>query len=273
MKKITMFLVAHFFVLLVVVQEELHIHNINVENGDATMIGIYDTETKKYTAKILIDGGMSSADKILLPYLKKMVGPDKESLHFNYVILTHYHNDHYIGLLALKTGKITADSIIDPGGYPVDSIFPSGSHSVTRPPNLKRAIQWLTMLKVASHHSPEPYIKARSEAFLNFGTTSKTAIGKSFILGRIGSNDVKITCVAGWGNTLSDDGIESNPDPDLENANNYTLAFIISCGEFRYFIGGDMGGRHSSAYIDQETTVTKYLNSKYPEAISSDENT
>lgn len=36
-------------------QEELHIHHINVEDGDATMIGIYNTGTGTYKSNILID--------------------------------------------------------------------------------------------------------------------------------------------------------------------------------------------------------------------------
>ncbi len=38
-------------------QDELHVHQINVENGEATLIGLYDNAQKKYTTKILIDGG------------------------------------------------------------------------------------------------------------------------------------------------------------------------------------------------------------------------
>lgn len=95
-------------------QQELHIHHINIENGDATLVGIFDITQQKYSSKILIDGGQLSAEKMLLPYIHKMIGDDGESVHFNYVILTHYHNDHYTGLMALKNGRITADSIIDP---------------------------------------------------------------------------------------------------------------------------------------------------------------
>jgi hypothetical protein len=50
-----------------------------------------------------------------------------------------------------------------------------------------------------------------------------------------------------------------NPNPQRSNANNFTLAFILSCGEFRYFIGGDLGGS-GGTYIDQETTYPKINN-------------
>ena len=93
-------------------QQELQIHHINIEDGDATMIGIYDNGTHHYTAKILIDGGKSAPAKYLLPYLSKIA-----DTHFNYIILTHYHDDHYNGLAALGTGQLSVDSLVDPGGY------------------------------------------------------------------------------------------------------------------------------------------------------------
>src|ERR1700739_4279019 len=78
-------------------QQELQIHHINIENGDATMIAVYDNGAHQYISKILIDGGQTAASQLLLPYLKKITGGSSEGMHFNYIILTHYHNDHYTG--------------------------------------------------------------------------------------------------------------------------------------------------------------------------------
>jgi hypothetical protein len=249
-------------------QQELHIHQINIENGDATMIGVYDTSAKKYTSRILIDGGQLTPDQMLLPYLRKMIGSDAASLHFQYVILTHYHNDHYNGLLALQDGSITADSIIDPGGYRVNSYFKHTAVAGTSPQSMSKAVPWLTAMKEAARHTPAPFVKGRSKVMLRYGTDNKTSIGNSIVIGKIGSNNVELRCIAGWGNTLSENGtIVGNPKPSKTSANNFTLAFILSCGEFRYFIGGDMGGRTGS-YIDQESSVTKFLNNEYPSAES-----
>jgi glyoxylase-like metal-dependent hydrolase (beta-lactamase superfamily II) len=74
-------------------QEELHIHHINVEDGDATFIGIYHMDTHLYSQGILIDGGNSNPDQLLLPYLKSVMNTAQPK--FNYVALTHYHKDHY----------------------------------------------------------------------------------------------------------------------------------------------------------------------------------
>lgn len=268
MKKIFLLLMANLFGLAIPAQQQLHIHHINIGNGDATLIGIYDVTEEKYTSKILIDGGQAPAENMLLPYIRKMVGSDNESLHFEYIILSHYHDDHYTGLLAIQDGSMTADSIIDPGGYKVATYFKHSATGGTRPSSMKLAIAWLTALKTASHHTPEPFVKGRSKIMIRFDATTSTSLGKKIRIGKVGSNNVELECIAGWGNTLSSEGqIKRNPSPTKNSANNFTLAFILSCGQFRYFIGGDMGGSGGS-YIDQETTVTKYLNAEYPVSIS-----
>jgi beta-lactamase superfamily II metal-dependent hydrolase len=271
LKKHLLLFLLNLYVLSVFAQQQLHIHHINIENGDATLIGIYDEGQQKYTSKILIDGGQSTPDKMLLPYITKMVGSDKESFHFNYVVLTHYHDDHYKGLLALKDGRITADSIIDPGGYKVSTVFKHSAVGGTKPDSLKIADQWISALKAAASHTPDAYVKGRSKMMINFSSGSTSSIGNKIIIGKVGDNDVVLECIAGWGNTLSAGGsIKRNPSPKKSNANNFTLAFMVSCGEFRYFIGGDMGGSSSGSYINQEATVTTYLNDAYPAATSAE---
>src|SRR5262249_43957615 len=152
-------LVSYLFALLAPAQEELHIHHINIENGDATLIGIYDVPTQKYTSKILIDGGQSSPNSMLIPYIKKMVGSDEESSHFNYIILTHYHINNYTVFLAIKDEKITADSIIDPGGYKVNTVFKHTASRGIPPDSLIIPDLWLNSLRTAAHHTPHPFVK------------------------------------------------------------------------------------------------------------------
>jgi hypothetical protein len=104
---------------------------------------------------------------------------------------------------------------------------------------------------------------------IRFSATATTTIGNKIIIGKVGTNNVELRCIAGWGNTLSKDGeIVRNPKPQIINGNNFTLAFVLSCGQFRYLIGGDMGGETVEKYIDQETIVTKYFEDEYPKSIS-----
>jgi hypothetical protein len=129
---------------------------------------------------------------------------------------------------------------------------------------------WLNALKKATHHQPDPFVKGRSKIMIRYGSNASSTIGNSIVIGKVGDNEVDLRCIAGWGNTLSGNGaVVRNPRPKESNANNFTLAFILSCGQFRYFIGGDMGGKSSGSYIDQETTVTKFLENEYPNSLSS----
>jgi hypothetical protein len=249
----------------VIAQQELQIHHINIENGDATMIAVYDNAAHQYISKVLIDGGQSSASQFLLPYLKKITGGTAEGMHFNYVILTHYHNDHYNGLLSLGTGAITADSLIDPAGYNFTTFFPNQPNLATiaepTPSSLIIANQWTSLItKATSHH----FLKGHSEILTSFGTTSKSGLGHKVTIGTMNGLPITLECVAGWGNTLTNSGTGPDPLPTKDNANNFSLAFILQCGEFRYFIGGDLGGSDEDLYIDQEDPLIGYLAKDLP---------
>jgi hypothetical protein len=213
-----------------------------------------------------LDGGNSNPDIYLIPYLQKMMGPGTNALHFDYIILSHFHQDHYKGLTAIKNGKITADTLIDPGGYKYDDVFGGRHPAVETPPtSMDKPDAWLSALTTAAHHQPK-FIKDHSRLFASFGTTGKTGIGKTLTLGMVGGHPVTLQCVAGWGNTLAANGITANPTPSKSNANNFTISFILTLGEFRYYLGGDMGGSNDGAYIDQETPLLSYLPVRFPNA-------
>jgi len=247
-------------------QQELRIHQINVKNGDATLIGIYDNSTQSYTRTILIDGGSASPGERLLPYLKQTLNTDHPKV--NYVALTHYHDDHYKGLLAIKDGGLQADSVLDQGGYPLSAVFPDQNLPLTQ--DLKPAAMevyqgWITALTKAVAVG---YVKGHVTNFYHYGASSGTDLGHKLLLGSIQDIPVTLECVAGWGNTLDGNGVKPDPSPNRDNANNFSLAFVLSFGEFRYFIGGDLGGDRKSPYIDQEMPLTAYLNKAYPSSWS-----
>lgn len=265
MKKLTAGLLFLFLFVAAFAQQELHIHHINIGNGDATLIGIFDKASGKYTTKVLIDGGYKAANDMLVPYIRKMCAGDDQPTHLDYAILTHYHNDHYNGLLALKKGDLTCDTLVDPGGYELSEYFP-GDHPAPEvfPETITQPSTWFTKLDKAVEAG---FIRDHSRVWVSFGTTSRSDIGKTITLGKVGNDKVQLQCVAGWGNTLSKDGIVPNPDPSLDNPNNLCLAFILTCGQFRYFIGGDMGGQpaddNDAHYIDQETPLATYFVKKF----------
>jgi competence protein ComEC len=247
----------------------LQIHHINVNNGDATVVAVMDDDYR-YVDKVLIDGGQAKADERLLPYLIAVFG----DADFKYVILTHYHDDHYIGLNSLgQLGNIQAKYLIDLGSYDL-----SGNPQL--PPAVLANIQPANLGALFS--VPDKYRDAVKEAtaktlerFPDFnpkrGDEAKT-INKIVPMFSDGDINVQLRCVAFFEYTLGPDGKAVNNHRDIADPspNNYSIAFVLECGEFRYLLAGDMGGTNKGIYIDQETTLVKGLQFLYKGAKSFD---
>ena len=266
MKTLSLLMLLALGWLAAVAQQELRIHQINVGDGDATLVGIFDPISKKYTKTILIDGGKSAAASKILPYLKNVLGGEVPKL--DYVALTHYHDDHYKGLMALGEGGMRADSVIDQGGYEMSLIFPQQTTLVSsdqKPAAMTVFTGWTDMLKMAVENG---YLKGHVKGMFHYGAGSETDLGRKLLLGKIGNELVTLECVAGWGNTLGGDVVIPNPSPGKSSPNNFTLAFVLQFGQFRYFIGGDLGGDRGSSYIDQETPLTSFFAHAYPSSWS-----
>lgn len=109
--------------------DRLEIHHINLRaHGDATVIAIWSSEEEKYTSLTLIDAGLDSSNNAaLFQYLSRFRPPTKEGdtskLVFDYLILSHYHADHFQGLqggLGVGRTPFYAKQLIDLGGYQTD---------------------------------------------------------------------------------------------------------------------------------------------------------
>lgn len=74
---------------------------------------------------------------------------------------------------------------------------------------------------------------------------------------------IQLRCVGAWGFTLGAGGTVVDNWNKGASKNDPTLAFVLECGAFRYFLGGDMGGEASGSYIDQETTLIQGFQSIY----------
>jgi beta-lactamase superfamily II metal-dependent hydrolase len=266
MKKVFFIFLMSISPVLVFAQKELRIHHINVDDGDATLIGIFDNASGKYVKTILIDGGSASPSSRLVPYLKTILKSPQPKVDF--VALTHYHEDHYNGLLALANGSLRADSVIDQGGYEMGLIFPAQASlqsSDQKPAAMKVFEGWKTALKQAVSSG---FVKGHATNFFHYGASDGTNIGNKLFLGDVQGTAVTLECVAAWGNSLNGNSIVANPSPSRTNANNFTLAFVLNFGQFRYFLGGDLGGDKSSPYIDQETPLSSYFAKQYPSSWS-----
>lgn len=242
---------------------KLEIHHININNGDASVIRIIHADRTE--TKVLIDGGQTSAATLLVPYCNAMFANN----NFKYTILTHYHNDHYNGLMALGTGAITSQYYMDLGGYDMTNDVSQQNLHLIQPND--NTCPWTDSTGVFEGEGMPDYIRAVGTATDNFGMQRYMPFSKdvnhiSDMIGVIIPVDtfmvgtakvpIDLRCVAAWGFTQGNNAVVDNWNKGASK-NDPSLGFVLECGEFRYFFGGDMGGQASGSYIDQETTLAE----------------
>ncbi|GJM32297.1 MAG: hypothetical protein DHS20C18_12980 [Saprospiraceae bacterium] len=255
---------------LVVIPTLVEIHHVNVNDGDATIIRIkFSDNTEK---KILLDGGKPQPGNFLVPYINSVFPNSK----FDYIILSHYHNDHYNGLFAIGDGSITGDYYIDLGGYsmrgytkdaylkliqPKDTICPwtdrdgifDSSTFESFLEGLGSAVNKNRITRYAAMSKPTDEISDLINVIIPLGTYTNSGV----------TYPIQLRCVGAWGFTLGAGGVAVDNWNKGASKNDPTLAFVLECGAFRYFLGGDMGGQASGSYIDQETTLIQGFQAIY----------
>ncbi len=238
---------------------QVQIHHININNGDASIIRLIHQDGTE--TKVLIDGGQLNASQALLPYINGMFS----NAHFQYVILTHYHNDHYNGLFALENGAITSEYYVDLGGYNMTNFVDASMLALIQPNDTTcpwtgadgvfggTMGEYETVLGKAVKHGLKRYMPLSKD-----NDHIQDMIGVQIPLGTFERNNINVPitlrCVAAWGFTQGNGAVVDNWKRGASK-NDPTLGFVLECGEFRYFFGGDMGGDPTGAYIDQETTL------------------
>lgn len=273
MKKIILFL---WLIVSIVTsaQNQLEIHHVNIGNGDCTIIVLRDNNG--IISKTIIDGGNSNYNQALLPYINQEFGGNT---NFRYLILSHFHADHFNGLLVLKNGTIHPDMIIDGGGYVLNGMnVNAGLH----PPNAgfpppKPANKWINAVDDYGNNVNNNAVRAPQV------TNLPPQIGGTIILGTINGINVTMTCIAANGWNVSNNGPVNNIINGRSNQNNYSVGWLLEYGRFRYYTAGDIGGYganynqnipynggqlqvtgHCSPYTDQETTIAQGLAANLP---------
>ncbi|MBO9728494.1 MAG: hypothetical protein J7623_07655 [Chitinophaga sp.] len=247
-------------------QEQLEIHHINVENGDATMILIHNTAVDTFPAAVLIDGGLRESNAFIKNYFRNCLRDSMPVAHFKYMILSHHHQDHYYGFKSLgDSAFIQVDTVIDVGGYKLNSTYAAIAPPDSSGPALSRGgtgprfrSAYLGGLKKAYNRG---LLKSRSSVITSFPRD----IGKSITIGTVNGIPVTLTCVAGASYTYDRSrNAVSNGVSAANNCNDYSLGFVLQYGEFRYFTAGDLGGQNTGNSIDQETTLARGLDTLLP---------
>ncbi|MBO6517023.1 MAG: MBL fold metallo-hydrolase [Bacteroidia bacterium] len=84
--------------------QTVSIHQIDVGTGDAALINVSDG-TGLITHSVLIDAGQTSKDDVVKDYVRANARNVDGYSVLDYVITSHYHVDHYGGLIGRKTPR------------------------------------------------------------------------------------------------------------------------------------------------------------------------
>jgi beta-lactamase superfamily II metal-dependent hydrolase len=229
--------------------QTLDIHHIDVGQGDATFIVSKDS-TGTVAKTVLIDGGYKKDGTKIINYITTTLGISK----INYVIASHYDNDHVGGLAVVLANALKPGTSLS-----VDSVFDRGT---------------------TLYNNPKKGAGYKKEA-AKFGGAHKTiATGKLITLfddksggTKTGKYTIKMLCLCVNGiiitgstpyyNAVSNAGLTKPDENDL------STGFLISYGKFKYLTCGDIGGKRNSQpatcdgkysckFLDIETNVIGY---------------
>lgn len=254
----------------------LCIHQININNGDCALIEVFN-EANQVVGRVLLDGGNSDASRFVVPYLQT-------ANVMNTVALSHFHKDHYEGLEGMRNGELRTTGYVDAGGYsltnvvPQSGIAPLGLNPLTAnnitPPKPPSNAYLQALKEGVMAGAPGPYVTTRGLPNLY-----PSQIGQSYTIATLMLDGapvpIELKCVAANAFNIAPNGTAPLPAsrlaPGSLNPNNYSLAFVLSFGKFRYYTGGDIGGYDGfpcGNYLDQETGMAQAFQNMYPNSQS-----
>lgn len=232
----------------------LEIHQINVGQGDATLLVIRDTAklranfvakgdplpTESYrwlqvaidsnvqlskTVKgvFLLDAGDSAkAATAIYNYITKM---GVETDQIKYFLLSHFHKDHNVGFYDLMNKY---------GVYP-DSMIVRQTVGKALDNNTKKVINEL-------------------KTKLNKDTIQVSPHRTNLLLGMVGTQEIRLTCIGAAMSTAV-----SPPTSSKNDENNFSVVWALQLGAFRYYTGGDLNGYGNSKLLDLESPLMDSL--------------
>lgn len=247
--------------------ESVQIHHIGVGQGDATLIII--TNDSKEVASILIDAGNSTGKGAMVASVIKSYPELASKKQLDLIITSHLHSDH-LGGIATVMENLLSDGwklgiVVDRAGT-----FVAGADSVCYDSNDED--------HDATNDPVEPI--PTSALVTKYNAYANALLSGSLIIGRynvhVGVDLVsvfikgfacKTSLVSLTGNGLAcnkANGIYCEDWQDsrgsVHNENDYSYAFLLQTGSFKYFTGGDIGGE--SPYVDLETPLLSYFQTR-----------
>ena len=229
--------------------QTLEIHQLNVGQGDAAVI-IAKKADNSIANVVLLDGGnrYNKYRDTIMNFLQGYFHPHPIP-KINYMINTHYDSDHVGGLRAILRDK--------PGGLQIDSVFDRGDIYHTNAYNSTTSQNF----RALANNPPNTtrHVLTPGQELVLYEDTDD------------GTHHITMTCVAVNGKVLLEGGGTDDLLADIlyPDENDLSVAFLIEYGQFRYFTGGDIGGKNGSQpgtcggpygckFVDIETSVAEY---------------
>lgn len=237
----------------------LEIHQINVGQGDATLIVIRDTAvlranfakkgtplptepyqwlqvaidsnvqlTKTVVTAFLLDGGDSAkAATAIYNYITSM-GLDNTQI--KYFLLSHFHADHNRGFYDLMNKY---------------KVYP------------ERLIIRQTKDKGLDNGTKKAYKELVTQP--NKDTLQVRPNHTELLLGQVGAQNIQLTCIGAAMFTAFRSGNLPKNTSSVNDENNFSVVWALQLGAFRYYTGGDLNGYGQAKLIDLESPLMDSL--------------
>jgi hypothetical protein len=230
----------------------LEIHHIDVGGGEATAIAVKSSD-EKIVSRVLIDAGAEgSGAQSLSTYVQKYLQVDDKN-PFDYIIVSHYHNDHIDGIWQCQ---MPFKNYIDAGGYTLgdDKFTPTNGTGVKTSAGYFEGYKKQVGTNRGVNNAkrvPIPFID--QSAPINGPVTIELGVGTG----------IKLICYCANG-VLADGtdilGPQKTKKRRAVNPNDLSLVFILEWEDFRYFTAGDLSGDKSlKSYYNIEENLVAYL--------------
>ncbi len=229
--------------------EMLEIHHIDVGGGDATAITVKDN-MGNITAKVLIDAGAEgSGSESLENYITNCLEP---TIPFDYIIASHYHNDHMDGF---RQRKIQFKKYLDIGGYTIgtDVFVPVNGKGFSSAPGFFSGYTQLIAKNIKDNAAVRTKIPFIEKGF--------SGVAAPLVL----TLDVGVTLTCYCANGVLADGTnvlleQKRTKGRAFNPNDLSLAFMVEWESFCYFTAGDLSGDPLlGSYYNVEQKLVDYL--------------
>jgi competence protein ComEC len=247
--------------------ESIQIHHIGIGQGDATLIIITNDAGEKAT--ILIDAGNSTGKGTAVAGAIETDMVTITTKRLDLVIVSHLHSDHLGGIQTAMATLLASGWTI---GAVVDrsAVYASTSDVVCYDGNEQDKY----MDNDPEGPVPTATLVSKYRTYVEGLDTKGTITGwynvntGDNIMKLIPSFKCKTTLLTLTGNAIVCDGSDASGNcvhalnyiNYVKNENDYSYAFLLQLGSFKYFTGGDIGGE--APYVNLETPMVSYFQSR-----------